>query len=338
MYDGLPDEAREKVLTGKHVTDITSDKDSVRVSCGDGSFFEGSIVIGADGVHSKTRQMMRKAALQADPKAKWDEEKPYTSTYRCLWCNFPRPASSDIGVGADTQSRDRSIMYLSGRDKAWIFLYERMPKPTKERATYTAEDIDNFAAQFANYYITEDLKVGDVFNSATAGMSNLDEGIVQKWSSNRIVLVGDACHKFTPNAGLGLNNGIQDVVAVCNRLRDLVQVTPSGHPDVVSLTKIFEDYRAARQPLLRSDYSRSAGMTRMHAWANTWYRFLARYIMASSVVESFLLRYIAPGQLRQGLVLDYAPSEEPFQGTVSWLYPIKPIADESVGSGQGGKV
>lgn len=331
LYDGLPKEARDKVLTGKRVLDIASvDKDAVSVSCDDGSVFQGSMVIGADGVHSKTRQMMRKAAMQADPEADCDDEEPFTSTYRCLWSSFARPASSDMGWNIDTQDSSRSVMYLTGRDKAWIFLYERLPEPTNDRATYTAEDISDFAAQFADYHITEKLKVGDVFDATTAGMSNLDEGIVRKWSHGRIVLVGDACHKFTPNAGLGLNSGIQDVVAVCNRITRLVRASPGGIPDTTSLTSIFDDYRVARQSLLQADYSRSAAMTRMHAWANVWYRLVSRYVMASSFVEILLLKYIVPSQLRQALVLDYVPAEEPFSGSVSWLHPMKPNIDDDV--------
>ncbi|KAJ1326514.1 kynurenine 3-monooxygenase [Microdochium nivale] len=52
------------------------------------------------------------------------------------------------------------------------------------------------------------------------GMTNLGEGVARNWHySGLVVLVGDACHKFTPNAGQGFNTGLQDVVALCNLLR-----------------------------------------------------------------------------------------------------------------------
>lgn len=332
MYQGLPKEAKDKVLTGKRVIDILSDDSSVTVYCADGSTFEGSVVIGADGVGSKTRQMMRRNALQAQPEKGWREEHPYTSTYRCLWCSFPRPASSEVGLGTDTQNVDQSVMYLSGRQKAWIFLYQKLQEPTKERVTYTPVDIEAFAAQFADYPVTGHLKVKDVFNKETAGMSNLDEGIVEQWHSGRIVLTGDACHKFTPNAGFGLNNGLQDVAALCNRLCNIAQTGQhGGHFAVESLSRAFEDYQGTRQPNIQQDFAHSARVTRMHAWANFWYRVLSRYIMASSAVERLMLKYLAIEKLREKLVLDYVPCEETFRGTVDWLHPMKPTVDGTTG-------
>lgn len=157
-------------------------------------------------------------------------------------------------------------------------------------------------------------------------MSNLEEGIAPKWSNGRIVPVGGACQKLTPNAGVGLNNGIQDI-AVCNRLRHVIHES-SGQYDMNSLTRASEDYRAARLFPLRYDFSRSAKLTRMHAWANFWYRLLARFVMASSLAESFILRYVASCKIKQALVLDYAPVEEVFRRTISWMQPMKPDVEK----------
>ncbi|KAK7423009.1 hypothetical protein QQX98_001299 [Neonectria punicea] len=219
LYDDLPSDAKEKYLKGKKLEDIASDEQSVKVTC--------SIVIGADGVHSKTRRIMRKLALEADPQAEWDAETPYISAYRCLWCSFLRP--SDSGEAFETQHKNQSVMYLSGQERAWIFLYEKLPEPTKERTSYTDDDVDALAARFADFPVTDTLKVKDVFaEKLTAGMANLEEGVLQHWSMGRVVLVGDACHKFTPNAGLGFQNGIQDVVALINNVRTTVLITPGG--------------------------------------------------------------------------------------------------------------
>lgn len=51
----------------------------------------------------------------------------------------------------------------------------------------------------------------------TPGMSNLEEAIATHWGFGGVILVGDACHKFTRNAGLGLNSGIPEVI--CPELR-----------------------------------------------------------------------------------------------------------------------
>ncbi|KAH8665554.1 hypothetical protein BGZ61DRAFT_366106 [Ilyonectria robusta] len=330
LYDGLPSDAREKYLTGKKVEDISFDKQSAKVTCADGSTYEGSIVIGADGVHSKTRRLMRKLALESNPQAEWDAETPYTCAYRCMWCSFPRP--SDSGEAFETQHKDQSVMYLTGHERGWIFLYEKLPEPTTERTSYTDVDVDAFAARFADFPVTDTLKVKDVFaKKLTAGMANLEEGVLQHWSMGRIALVGDACHKFTPNAGLGFQNGIQDVVALINSVRTTVLETPGGDPSVKALTEVFQKYQTDRVLALKPDVTRSAQTTRMHAWSNSYYFVAARYILALPLVEYLLLKYVAARQIKQGLVLDYVPCEEPLKGDVEWVHQMKNSATTASG-------
>lgn len=343
LYDGLPKVAKDRIHPGKKVVDITTGDDSVSVTCDDGSSFHGSIVIGADGVYSKTRRLMMKASGESD-------ENPFVAKYRCLWCSFPRPESSPPGLACDTQGQDHSAMYLAGVDKAWIFLYELLPQPTKERASYTGQDIDDMVARFADDHLTDKIQVKDVFNRDTAGMSNLDEGIAPRWSSGRIVLAGDACHKFAPNAGAGFNTGIQDVVALCNRLRDLLHQKDDGgdndndnnninsggvSPSVDELGRIFDEYRTARKEGVKSEYGRSVLVSRTQAWANTLYWVVARYVLSISLLESLVIRFLAVREIRKGLVLEYVRGEEPFHGPVSFVNPIKPWEPDTDKMSQG---
>ncbi|KAK5988340.1 FAD-dependent monooxygenase sdnN [Cladobotryum mycophilum] len=226
IYDGLPHDAKAKVLTGKKVVDIIHDKDGIMVSCSDGTGYQGSMVLGADGLQSRMRRLMRKMALEADPKAKWDPEQPYTASYRALWCRFPRP--SDAGEAFETQKKGSALVYFTGREHAWILLFEKLPRPTKEPVIYTDEDVAAFADRYSHFPINETLKVKDAFATRlVAGMANLEEGVLKHWSWGRVVLAGDACHKFTPNSGLGFNNGIQDIVVLCNLLRNSLAAAPT---------------------------------------------------------------------------------------------------------------
>lgn len=307
LYQGLPETAKRNIIPGKDVKEVIQAEDSVTVTCADGTTYCGTIVIGADGVHSQCRREMRRIAVQSSLTADWEEEQPFEASYRCVWCSFDRPATAPAGFASDTQHKDQSIMFLSGKEKGWIFLYKKLPKPTRERARYTPEDIKGVASQFWDWPITDSLKVEDVFNLATAGMSNLEEGIAKKWSIGRLVLVGDACHKFTPNAGLGLNNGIQDVVALCNQLLKQEYASGQKRHNIATVTDAFEKYQKSRLPTLRTDFAHSASVTRHHAWATTWDYITSRYILAISLVENILLRWLAIPAARKALVLDYCP-------------------------------
>ncbi|CAH0045719.1 unnamed protein product, partial [Clonostachys solani] len=120
LYDDLPENAKNRYLPSKKVASISLTS-------------TGSIVIGSDGAHSKTRSIMRHLALEVDPclASVWDPEQPFTATYRCLWGSFDRP--SDPGDSYETQGRGRSTVYLTGINKSWIFLYEKLlPAPEDE--------------------------------------------------------------------------------------------------------------------------------------------------------------------------------------------------------------
>lgn len=298
--------------------DITSNDEVALVRCADGSTYEGTMVLGVDGVHSKARQAMLQLAAASNTGADWALEKPFQSTYRCLWFSVPRPTAP--GEVYDTQLTDRSIMYNTGKDRGWVFLYEKIAlDKTEHDARYTDKDIGAMVARFQDYPITEKLKVKDVFSQRTScGMSNLDEGIMKQWSWGRVVLAGDACHKFTPNAGLGFQNGIQDVVALCNGLHR--QFCAKSQITLDDLTEVFEAYQKQRFDAVRFDFKISAGMTRMQAWANIAYSLMSRFLAGLWIWDYIMLNWLISPAIRSSLTLDFITTEDPYRGTHAWKY------------------
>lgn len=80
MYDQLKDQS--KVKTGKRVLSVEHGESSVIVLCQDGSKFTGDIVIGADGIHSRTREEMQKFAEKTGPPGIMDKDKNSKSSVR----------------------------------------------------------------------------------------------------------------------------------------------------------------------------------------------------------------------------------------------------------------
>lgn len=216
-------------------------------------------------------------------------------------------------------------MYVNGKERGWIFLYEKLPEPTKERTFYTEQDIQAMADRFADYPLDETFKVKDVLaDSITRGMSDLQEGICNNWGWGRIVLAGDSIHKACPNAGLGYQNGIQDVVSLINNLRQLVVSSgPSNSPSVSALEAMYETYRKQRWEPLGKDAATSAHFTRMQAWANIWYYLAARYILVPAWIDYVLANVLQAPFARKALAFNFLDADEPFGGRVSWLNPLK---------------
>lgn len=327
LYDNLPHGARTKVLTNKKVVDVRTHSGGVQVVCADGSTYEGSIVIGADGVYSKTRGFMRKLALDASPSAAVNPEKPYTAYYKCMWGTVPIPPGLSPGDHLDCHSDiGVSSMFLTGRDRGWFFMFSLLDKPTQERKDYTEEDKEAYAKQLSDLHIGPGLTFKDIWATRySAGMSNLDEGILEHWSWNRVVLMGDAAHKVTPNAGWGLNSGIQDVAVLTNGLRRLLNDS-STEPTVKSLGEVFQTYQEARRENMQQVFDFSATQTRQSARNGGWTGWVHWLVETITTViphfDWFMIRYRGSKLVSAGHALDFLGGWEPFSGVVPWAHPI----------------
>ncbi|KAI0023503.1 FAD/NAD(P)-binding domain-containing protein [Xylariomycetidae sp. FL0641] len=344
LYQNLHPGWKERVLTKQKVVGMESNSDGVVVRCADGSEYRGSIVIGADGVYSKTRNFMRSLALQRDGQnAEVNEEKPYIATYRCMWGNIPPPKGLPMGANQESHGSTQSSMFIHSPERSWFFIYELLEKPTKERRDYTEEDMEAFARRTSDMHLAPGLTFGDVWPTRNdAGMSNLDEGILEHWSWDRIVLVGDAVHKVTPNIGWGYNSGIQDVAALSNLLHDTLKAketeksegaaaaaaAAAAQPSVEELTKIFAEYAAVRKPVMGPLSLLSSTATRQCAVPRTLSRLLYGFLELLAMIpgfEYFMTRHVAGRYQCQGLVLNYLGGEELRKGLVSWVHPIRPV-------------
>jgi FAD dependent monooxygenase len=73
LYTTLPE--KSKVLTSKDVTKITPNEPNISATTATGEVFEGSLIVGADGVHSMTRREMWRIADIEQPGRISPEEK-----------------------------------------------------------------------------------------------------------------------------------------------------------------------------------------------------------------------------------------------------------------------
>lgn len=65
LYDRLPD--KSKVFERHNVIDIIEEAESTKVVLADGTEYFGDLVVGADGVHSKVREIMWEKANRTIP-------------------------------------------------------------------------------------------------------------------------------------------------------------------------------------------------------------------------------------------------------------------------------
>ncbi|KAI0160047.1 FAD/NAD(P)-binding domain-containing protein [Hypoxylon sp. FL1284] len=293
LYKTLPEDVKNRIKLKKQVVNVNVFDDYVRVECADGTFEEGSVIIGADGVHSRIRQCMQAFADgKPHPGKSLPSKSPYLATYRMVFGNIPVPEGQEASVNYEGASERVSTQLITGTSRAWIAVYDALDEPTSERIRYTAKDKDRMLEKYGHLYVSPNLTVREVFAMRTSnlGMVNLEEGQVDKWTWRRIVLVGDAVRKLEPHAGLGYNSGVADVVALTNKLRRLLQTDSS--PTTETLEALFAEYQSERQKFEPTVDSLSRRRARATGWLSPMNKVMTKYVAPWTNLAYYAMRYI----------------------------------------------
>ncbi|KAK0615116.1 FAD binding domain-containing protein [Bombardia bombarda] len=321
-------EVRSQILTNKKLKSIDTTDTGVVVTCHDGSVYKGSIVIGADGVHSKTRQLMRSMALEHKSR-EVNPEKPFSVEYRLLWGTVPRTPALNLDKNNfyETHGKDASMQAISSNDFTYLFVYERIPPGgAKTKAVpYTDEEADAMAARWQHMAVG-DITLGELYaQRSVAGLVDLDEGVVPHWSwGGRVVLVGDSCHKVTPNRGIGFNIGLGDVAVLVSEIHGVIANSMGGSPSSDDLQEAFVRYQAKRAKSVKTIAGICWDAIRQMSWKTTMDWLMDRYILAWIPGYDNILAYYLANLLRKEPVLDCVESEEYYTGTLPWAnaFPV----------------
>jgi len=334
LYTTLPVDAQARIKTSKRVIDISTSPSGVTVTCDDGSTETGSIVIGADGVHSKTRALMSALAGRDAP--------VFPAAFQGLFGNISRdqlPVETAPSDSFEAHSPGLSSQFFVGRERAWFIIYRALPSPTTERIAYMQEDVGRFAEEIQDLHLTLKMKFGEVFPHANkVGLTLLQEGIAESRSHGRIVLVGDAASKITPNLGLGYNSGVLDVVVLVNQLRKALLAQASEKKDFdekdfgregpdekemigeAEITNMFKVYEADRKDFTAKVTASAQAVVRNHTWLNWFRKVFDRRLTPAMGLESWYGKSVVGPILARQPVLDWAEEKHMLEGKLPWGY------------------
>jgi 2-polyprenyl-6-methoxyphenol hydroxylase-like FAD-dependent oxidoreductase len=239
---------KEIVHLGRKLTGIEGDAQGVTLAFADGGRERADAVIGADGVHSLVRESM----LGAE-KPRFTGRVAYRTTY---------PASR-LGDRQITPVRTKwwgpdrhMVVYYVTRARDELYFVTSVP----ESATWmTPEswsskgDLDELRAAYVGFHPEVQAVIDacpEVYKWAL-----LERDPLPKWSEERVVLLGDACHPMTPYMAQGAASALEDAAVLS---RCLEGVEADGLSDAYAL------YEATRKP--------RASAIQLSSSENTWLR------------------------------------------------------------------
>ncbi|KAI0482202.1 hypothetical protein GGR56DRAFT_619005 [Xylariaceae sp. FL0804] len=240
--------------TASKVVDVEPEAGILKLE--DGTVISADLIIGADGVYSRTRKAVRGQESQLFSSGK--------AAFRFL---IERKVALEDPVTAPLVQTENALSMWYGSDRR-VVMY---PCNHNELLNFVCIHPDSESHATAGDAwnkqgsIEQVLKVYEGFDPALKALIKkvdpaelkvwqlLDMEKLPTWTKDRLALLGDAAHPFTPHQGQGAGQAIEDAVA-------LATVLPKGtYPeDVPERMKVYEKIRYERAHMIQ-EYSRQAG-------------------------------------------------------------------------------
>jgi salicylate hydroxylase len=245
------------------VVDFTDDGDGIEVITENGARYQGDVLVGCDGIHSKVRErLFGRDAPRFTGVVAWRATIPIEQ----LPPNHVRPMASNwLGQGGH-----------------FVHYYLRRGELVNcvgcfETAEWQAEswsavgEKKDFARDFAGWHEDLQVLIRNAENCFRWGLFDRDP--MPAWSRGRVTLLGDACHPMLPFMAQGAVMSIEDgcILTACldaiddpeAALRMYESVRRERTADVQQMSrdnmKIFHDAAAATETIL-------AGHRARHEW------------------------------------------------------------------------
>jgi 2-polyprenyl-6-methoxyphenol hydroxylase-like FAD-dependent oxidoreductase len=243
-----------EIRFGTTVRAVIQEPGAVEATLSDGTHLRADLLIGADGVHSRIRELV------------FGPESDYLVELNHMVGAFPLdtvPEHVAEGVGTTFLGPRRTAAVMNlGPDRSSAFFTYRSPDPAAELARGAAPAL---TAAFGDLGrgVAEALQQLAA-DPADAYFDAVGQIVLDRWSSGRVVLLGDAAWCVTVFAGYGAALALDGA--------DRLGTVLAAHGD--DLTTALEAWEQSlrpevrkRQALARKGISRFAPPTRAHVWA-----------------------------------------------------------------------
>ncbi|KAK7403403.1 hypothetical protein QQX98_010816 [Neonectria punicea] len=285
LYDALPD--KTKVQVNKTVSDIEQysekGRHGVRVRTLDGDVYEGDLVVGADGVHSRTRREMWRLSGASTGDVPVGESNSTSVEYSCVFGVSQGLPGLRAGEQVMRMYNGRTLVVIPYKDElVFWFLVQKLDRKYEysNAPRFTLEDAAAKCLQVADALIVDAVKFEDVWNTRQAfNMVPLEENLFKTWSFGPVVCIGDSMHKMTINFGQGANCAIEDVAALTNLMRALLLEKKDTKPASQEIDALLRRFNQMHLRRVSHICDMSWLIARVHARDGLVRKIIGRYVM-----------------------------------------------------------
>jgi 2-polyprenyl-6-methoxyphenol hydroxylase-like FAD-dependent oxidoreductase len=263
---------------GKKLQDVKVGKpdgtQAVRAIFRDGSYAEGDLLIGCDGIHARTRQII-------NPQAPLPS---YTGLVSCG--GYARLPVADLpNVPRSTQhlifGKHAFFGYLI-REDGEIYWFENLGySGAPRRSELEAISDEEWKAKLLAMHQEDQPVIQAMIRATTSEIATYpiyDIPTQPIWHKGPICLIGDAAHATSPSAGQGASLALEDAIVLARCLRDLPGTHTAFHT--------FEQLRRERaEKIVKFSRERGANKVTSNALARWW----------RDMTLPFFLRHFAKG-------------------------------------------
>ncbi|WP_280419019.1 FAD-dependent oxidoreductase [Nocardia carnea] len=252
LYDAVAEHADIRFGTTVHA--VTQNAQAVDATLGDGSRIRADLLIGADGVHSRIRELV------------FGPEAEYLVDLGHMVGAFPLEAAPEhVPDGAGTTfigpGRTAGVMNLGPQRSSTFFTY-RCPDTRAELDRGPAAALTQSFGDLGGG-VTEALHQLET-DPGGAYFDSVGQVVMDRWSDGRIVLLGDAAWCVTVFAGYGAALALDGADRLGSALAEHSEDIPGA---LAAWESSLRPEVGKRQDLARKGISRFAPATRAQVWA-----------------------------------------------------------------------
>lgn len=232
----------QHISLNNRLVEVTAAASGFRLSFADGMDAEADLIVGADGVHSRIREILL------------GPEQPMATGRVAYRATFPAwRLRHPVGACTKWWGEDRHIViYYVTKARDEVYFVTSLPDPAWVHESWSATGEMNVVRDaFAGFHdeVREVLRACPVVHR----WAILEREPLESWFGEGMVLLGDAAHPMTPYMAQGAAMAIEDGVILARALDQA--------PDIKSALVVFQATRKARTAQVQAV-----------SHANTWMR------------------------------------------------------------------